>query len=67
MRRVLFRQWAALLGLVLIGMLRPASGQQSETPPLSLNTRLLFGIGTVTLVALLVSLLVPLETIRSVR
>jgi two-component system, NarL family, sensor histidine kinase UhpB len=30
-----------------------------------LHTRLLFGIGTVTLVALLVSLLVPLESIRS--
>jgi len=30
-----------------------------------LRTRLLFGIGTVTLVALLVSLLVPLESIRS--
>ena len=30
-----------------------------------LRTRLLFGIGTVTLVALLVSLLMPLESIRS--
>src|SRR3954471_21678411 len=30
-----------------------------------LHTRLLFGIGTVTLVALLVSVLVPLESIRS--
>jgi len=30
-----------------------------------LHTRLLFGIGTVTLAALVVSLLVPLESIRS--
>src|SRR5579871_416903 len=30
-----------------------------------LHTRLLFGIGTVTLVALVISLLVPLESIRS--
>ena len=29
-----------------------------------LRTRLLFGIGTVTLVALLVSLLMPLESVR---
>src|SRR4051812_43888834 len=41
------------------------SGKQKGSVSMYLRTRLLFGIGTVTLVALLVSLLLPLESIRS--
>lgn len=44
MRGVPIRPWAALFGLVLVGLLQPVFGQEPETPPLSLTSRLLFGI-----------------------